>query len=178
MRGLCFVWAQRREWAQRRRVYISHVEFNQVECVVPMRLEDSNRRAFANLAWNDSTNSQAKPHMSPLEDKWAEWSEVTGERQRADRYPLMRLVRFESSAPLVAEGQPSEEEGAGIALNVGNGGLCLLLDWAPEVREVFRLHVPMPVSWAKTPTLAQVRWVRSLPFGDETIHAVGLQFVL
>ncbi|TLY27561.1 MAG: hypothetical protein E6K63_10560 [Nitrospirae bacterium] len=116
--------------------------------------------------------------MSPLEDKWAEWSEVTGERQRADRYPLMRLVRYESSAPLVPEARQLGEEGAGIALNVGNGGLCLLLDWAPEVREVLRLHVPMPVSWAKTPTLAEVRWVRSLPFRDETIYAVGLQFVL
>lgn len=143
-----------------------------------MRPEESNREAFASLTWNDSTDSWANPHMNPLEGKWAEWSEVTGERQRADRYPLMRLVRYESSAPLVAEGQPSEEEGAGIALNVGNGGLCLLLDWAPEVQEVLRLHVPMPVSWAKTPTLAEVRWVRSLPFGYETIYAVGLQFVL
>lgn len=116
--------------------------------------------------------------MSPLEGKWAEWSEVTDERQRADRYPLMRLVLYESSAPLVPEARQLGEEGAGIALNVGNGGLCLLLDWAPEVREVLRLHVPMPVSWAKTPTLAEVRWVRFLPFGGETIYAVGLQFVL
>lgn len=140
--------------------------------------EDRHRKAFASLAWNDSTDPRTKPHMSPLEGKWAEWNEVMGERQRADRYPLMRLVRYESSPPLVAEEQPSEEEGAGIALNVGNGGLCLLLDWAPEVREVLRLHVPMPVSWAKTPTLAEVRWVRLLPFGYETIYAVGLQFVL
>src|SRR5207248_188584 len=132
----------------------------------------------ASLAWNSSTDSRTKSHVSPLGGKWAEWSEVIGERQRADRYPLMRLVLYESSAPLVPEARQLGGEGAGIALNVGNGGLCLLLDWAPEVREVLRLHVPMPASWAKTPTLAEVRWVRSLPFGDETIHAVGLQFVL
>ena len=149
-----------------------------MECVVPMPPEESNRKAVESLTWNDSTDSRATPHMSPLEGKWAEWSEVTGERQRADRYPLMRLVQYESSPPLVMEERPREAEGGGIALNVGNGGLCLLLDWAPEVREVLRLHVPMPVSWAKTPTLAQVRWVRSLPFGYETIYAVGLQFVL
>ena len=145
---------------------------------MPMLPEDSKRKAFVSLTGNDSTDSRADPHMSPLEGKWAEWSEVTGERQRADRYPLMQLVRYESSAPLVREARDLGEKGASIALNVGNGGLCLLLDWAPEVREVFRLHVPMPVSWAKTPTLAEVRWVRTLPFSDETIYAVGLQFVL
>lgn len=116
--------------------------------------------------------------MSPLEDKWAEWSEVTGERQRADRYPLMRLVRYETSAQLAPEEGRPGEEGAGIALNVGNGGLCLLLDWEPELGEVLRLHVPMPVSWAKTPTLAEVRWLRHLPLGWPGPYAVGLQFVL
>jgi len=36
----------------------------------------------------------------------------------------------------------------------------------------------MPVPWARTPTLAEVRWVRHLPFGWEGLCAVGLKFLL
>jgi len=130
---------------------------------------------------NLNRGSRAKLFMFPQHNKWTDWSEVTGEQQRGDRFPLMRLVRYESSAPLDQLDQEAVshgEEGAGLTVNVGNGGLCLLIEHAPQVHEVLRLHVPMPVPWARTPTLAEVRWVRHLPFGWEGLYAVGLKFLL
>ncbi len=124
-------------------------------------------------------------HVIPRHDKWEEWNQGAGEQQHGDRFPLMRLVRYETSAPLrleeVQEGQEdtaARQEGAGITVNVSSGGLCLMMDWAPAVKEVLRLHVPMPVPLAEIPTLAEVRWVRTLPFGWEGVYAVGLQFML
>jgi len=39
--------------------------------------------------------------------------------------------------------------------------------------------VPTPVTIAKTPTLAEVRWTRKIPFETfYAIHFVGLKFVL
>ena len=124
-------------------------------------------------------------HVHSLHDKWEEWNQGAGEQQHGDRFPLMRLVRYETSALLkqedVQEGQEhtaARQEGAGLTVNVSNGGMCLMMDCAPAIREVLRLHVPMPVPGAQTPTLAEVRWVRTLPFGWEGVYAVGLRFVL
>ena len=108
---------------------------------------------------------------------WAEWSQITGAQQHMDRFPLMRPVHYERSAafevPVV-----EAHAGAGITVNVSNDGLCLLLDWAPPVQEVLRVHVPMPGTLAQTPTLAEVRWVRPLPFTGNGLHVVGLKFLL
>ena len=56
--------------------------------------------------------------------------------------------------------------------------MCLLMDWEPDIQVVLRVHVPMPVMMAKTPTLAEVRWRRPVPLGWEGLYFVGLKFVL
>ena len=117
----------------------------------------------------------------PLNDNWAEWSEENGEQQRGDRIPLMRLVRYESTVPLMQEEHEElmdQQAGDGLTVNVSSSGLCLLLDWTPTVRALLRVHVPMLVPTVKTPTLAEVRWVRPLPCRWSEINAVGLHFLL
>ncbi len=52
------------------------------------------------------------------------------------------------------------------------------MEMEPAVREVLRVHVPMPVTLAETPTLAEVRWVRRPPFTKEGVYVVGLKFIL
>ena len=119
--------------------------------------------------------------MVPLNDNWAEWNEENGGQQRGDRIPLMRLVRYESTVPLMQE-EPEEivehQAGAGLTVNISNSGLCLSLDWAPELRALLRLHVPMVVPTVKAPTLAEVCWVRPLPFSSSGVNIVGLRYIL
>ena len=93
----------------------------------------------------------------------------------------MRLVRYEGSMPLMQE-EPEEiveqHAGAGLTVNVSSSGLCLLLDWAPPVRALLRLHLPMVVPTVKAPTLAEVCWVRPLPFRLSGVNMVGLRYIL
>lgn len=115
-----------------------------------------------------------------MTSKWAEWTRVAGEQQHGDRFPLMRLVRYERNASLPPEqwAVADDQQEAGLMVNFSRGGLCLLTERAPMVEEVLRVHVPRSVPVASSRTHAQVRWVRPLPFSDETVYAVGLQFVL
>lgn len=54
------------------------------------------------------------------------------------------------------------------------------MDHAPEVEQVLKVLVPTPTSSAGTPTLAEVRWTRKLPFGNsrnDGPYFVGLKFL-
>jgi hypothetical protein len=58
--------------------------------------------------------------------------------------------------------------------------MLVLMDQAPEVEQVLKVFVPTPVTVAETPTLAEVRWTRRLPFGANTVlgpFLVGLKFM-
>ena len=56
--------------------------------------------------------------------------------------------------------------------------MLLLMEAVPMVERVLRVHVPTPVMHARTPTLAEVRWVRKLPFAmNGGLHFVGLKFL-
>jgi len=115
-----------------------------------------------------------------MNSKWVEWSRPTGEQQHADRFALMRLVRYERSVSLPPEpwADADDWQHTGLMVNFSRGGLCLLTEQVPAVEEVLHVLVPRSVPVATSRTYAQVRWVRPLPFGDETIYAVGLQFML
>jgi len=111
----------------------------------------------------------------------SDWRGEWSDQQRRDRFPLMREVQFEPSEP-VGDEIIVEHEGqkfnAGLTVNVGNGGICLLMDQAPEIREILKVHVPMPIASARTPTLAEVCWRRALPFERNGVYVVGLKFLL
>jgi len=66
----------------------------------------------------------------------------------------------------------------GLTVNMSSRGLCVLLDWFPEQGEVLRVHIPTPVTTAQTPTLADVRWVRSMPLKGKVMAIVGLKFLV
>jgi hypothetical protein len=52
------------------------------------------------------------------------------------------------------------------------------MDQAPEVEQVLKVYVPTPITIAETPTLAEVRWTRKLPFGNgRGTYFVGLKFM-
>jgi hypothetical protein len=112
-----------------------------------------------------------------------EWNrQSSGDEQfRMDRFPLMRAVNYERTEALSEAGGLEGREGfdgMALSINVGSGGMCLLMDWGPQRQEVLRVHVPMPITLIKTPTLAEVCWKRPVPLSSDSLYFVGLRFVL
>src|SRR2546422_6574599 len=115
---------------------------------------------------------------------WA-WPVAESRQQHGERAALLRPILYEGLADM---GTPLEQkspeprmdrQGKGLSLNVSSGGMLLLMDHQPKVNQVLRIHVPTPVTIAKTPTLAEVRWTRKVPFETfYAIHFVGLKFML
>ena len=100
------------------------------------------------------------------------------EALRRNRFPLIRPIQYERTAGLSDTAHIEGRKGTAFIINVESGGMCLLMDWEPDIQVVLRVHVPMPVMVAKTPTLAEVRWRRPVPLGWEGLYFVGLKFVL
>lgn len=109
-----------------------------------------------------------------------EWNrQRSGDEQlRIDRFPLMRPVSYERTEAFSEAGGLEGHNGMALSINVSSGGMCMLMDWGPQRQEVLRVHVPMPISLAKTPTLAEVCWKRPVPMGREGLYFVGMKFVL
>ena len=114
----------------------------------------------------------------PVKPRWEEWSRVKGQRQHADRFPLMRIMHVEASAPS-SETHPQRGcDSTALMLNYSYGGLCVLMSWRPQVHQVLQLHMLHSMPLGIVPTHGDVRWMRTLPFGDETwTHVVGIKFI-
>jgi hypothetical protein len=78
------------------------------------------------------------------------------------------------------DAEASAYNGKALSLNISSGGMLLVMDQAPSVEQVMKVYVPTPITAAETPTLAEVRWMRRLPFGKTNgngAYFVGLKFV-
>ena len=117
-----------------------------------------------------------------MSNEW-EWAIAPNEQQHRQRIALIREISYEMTdligeKDLVNQAQRIGKQGKALSLNISSGGMLLLMESAPEMDRVFRVHVPTPVTKAKTPTLAEVRWVRKVPFLDQNgLYFVGLKFL-
>jgi hypothetical protein len=97
----------------------------------------------------------------------------------SERAALLRPIPYEMTSPI--EGQvPGSVMGKALSLNISSGGMLVLMDQPPAVEQVLKVYVPTPISIAETPTLAEVRWTRKLPFGKVNGNGpffVGLKFM-
>ncbi len=104
---------------------------------------------------------------------------MTNYQQHSDRVALLRAIPYEMTMPI--EGQADAiRSGKALSLNISSGGMLVLMDQAPEPEQVLKVLVPTPASVAGTPTLAEVRWTRRLPFGrpnGQKAYFVGLKFM-
>src|SRR5256886_659309 len=114
-----------------------------------------------------------------------EWPVAESRQQHAERVALLRPILYDVLYDMgmsLAQNPPEARvalQGKGLSLNVSSGGMLLLMEHQPKVNQVLRIHVPTPVSMAETPTLAEVRWMRKLPFEMfYAIYFVGLKFLL
>lgn len=109
-------------------------------------------------------------------EEW-QWPFAPSDAKHNERVALLRPISYQASVPL--EDEPRfDRSGKALSLNISSGGILLLMDWAPPVEQVLKVNVPTPLTAAETPTLAEVRWVRKVPFGvDDSLCFVGLKFL-
>jgi len=112
-----------------------------------------------------------------------EWDRGLDEDTRADRAPLIRRVPYEVMIDLDMAGK--EQSGsaarhrAALTLNVGHGGMLVLMDHAVHVGDPVILDVATLRQICPTASpLAEVAWTHPLPFASRTLHFVGLKFLL
>ena len=112
-----------------------------------------------------------------------EWPIAKYSQQHDERVALLRPVPYEITMQVEeqADSECSVRKGKALSLNISNGGMLVIMDQAPEIEQVLKVLVPTPTSLAETPTLAEVRWTRPLPFGrgdGNGVYFVGLKFLL
>lgn len=112
------------------------------------------------------------------QNEW-EWPIVTNYQQHSERVALLRPIPYELTAP-VDSPDSAARQGKALSVNISSGGMLVLMDQAPAVEQVLKVYVPTPITLAETPTLAEVRWTRKLPFGKQNgygAYFVGLKFM-
>lgn len=108
-----------------------------------------------------------------------EWPLATSQQDHGERITLLRAIPYEMTAPVEDPASPVHH-GKALSVNISTGGMLVLMDHAPDVEQVLKVYVPTPITMAETPTLAEVRWTRKLPFGRSNgtaTYFVGLKFM-
>ncbi len=108
-----------------------------------------------------------------------DWPMADCQESHSERIALLRPIPYEMTSPvdgptILARG------GKALSLNISSGGMLVLMDQAPNVEQVLKVYVPTPITLAETPTLAEVRWTRRVPFGKangQGPYFVGLKFM-
>ena len=101
------------------------------------------------------------------------------QKSHSERAALLRPILYEMTTPVEVPAALTHSRKA-LSLNISNGGMLVLMDQAPAIEQVLKVYVPTPISVAETPTLAEVRWTRRLPFGttnSNVAYFVGLKFM-
>lgn len=120
----------------------------------------------------------AKKGVVVTQTEW-EWPIATDLQKHNERVALLRPIPFEMTTQ-VDGASDSVRSGKALSLNISSGGMLVLMDHAPDVEQVLKVLVPTPTNLAETPTLAEVRWIRRIPFGspkDGGTYFVGLKFL-
>ena len=101
------------------------------------------------------------------------------QKSHSERAALLRPILYEMTPPVEEAPASSTHSGKALSLNISSGGMLVLMDQVPAIEQVMKVYVPTPISVAETPTLAEVRWTRRVPFGKSNggLHFVGLKFV-
>ena len=109
-----------------------------------------------------------------------EWPMIDSQKSHSERAALLRPILYEMTTPVEASAASSHNSGKALSVNISGGGMLVLMDQVPDVEQVLKVYVPTPISMAETPTLAEVRWTRKLPFGTPNgkgAYFVGLKFM-
>lgn len=106
-------------------------------------------------------------------------------RGHEDRVSLLRPVPYtftsmiEEATERDATAKLNNRAGTALGLNLGPGGLLILMSEPVSLGQVLRVRVPTSLPHLSTPTLVDVRWKKRLPLDRaSSIYLVGLRFLL
>jgi hypothetical protein len=108
-----------------------------------------------------------------------EWPILSNHQKHSERVALLRPIVYEMTAP-VGNQSVHSLQGKALSVNISNGGMLLLMDQAPTIEQVLKVYVPTPITLTDTPTLAEVRWTRRVPFPrtkESDSYFVGVKFL-
>jgi c-di-GMP-binding flagellar brake protein YcgR len=111
------------------------------------------------------------------QNEW-DWPISMDFQKHNERVALLRPIPYEMTTA-VDDPSASAHQGKALSVNISSGGMLILMEQAPAIEQVMKVYVPTPISVAETPTLAEVRWTRRLPFGKSNggAYFVGLKFM-
>lgn len=113
-----------------------------------------------------------------MQKEW-DWPMKDSHESHSERAALLRSIPYEMTAS-AEDAVASAINGKALSLNISSGGMLVLMEQAPPIEQVLKVYVPTPITIAETPTLAEVRWTRRLPFGKANgngAYFVGLKFM-
>ena len=108
-----------------------------------------------------------------------DWPIHPNHQKHSERVALLRPISYEITAPIL-ETPGQALQGRALSINISTGGMLLIMDSCPGIERVLKVYVPTPTTLAETPTLAEVRWTRRLPFNrpkESESYFVGLKFL-
>src|SRR6267378_8021558 len=108
-----------------------------------------------------------------------EWPITDRQNSHSERAALLRPILYEMTTH-IEDPSAATYSGRALSLNISSGGMLVLMDQVPAIEQVMKVYVPTPITMAETPTLAEVRWTRKLPFGKlngNGAYFVGLKFM-
>jgi len=99
-------------------------------------------------------------------------------RRRPSRFPFLRFVTLGLGTPDGFDGQTQKCHAA--AINVSEGGLCLLVNQPLQESDIIRVDLPLADVSTTSATLAEVKWCKPLPWchSESQHYFVGVQFLL
>ena len=121
-------------------------------------------------------------HIQKLNTESWEWPTARSDQRYEMRFALMQEISYDLIGVVKDGGFKTEKfpgsRGRALLLNISSGGLLFLMKEAPELDQVLKVDVPTPIDDTKTPTLAEVRWVRKVPFfTPQGVQMVGVKFL-
>lgn len=103
------------------------------------------------------------------------------QRRKWERQQIVGTCPYEMSET-IHDNSLVIHRGTAISINSSPGGMLILMDQAPHVDQVISLSVPSPTPTRGRPTLAEVRWTKTLTVeaedGHHEMHLAGVRFLL
>jgi len=115
---------------------------------------------------------------SPLHEINPAAAPASQSRRRPSRLPFLRFITYGHSASNGFDGNGHKSHAA--AINVSEGGLCLLVHGPLQETDIIRVDLPLADVSTTSATLAEVKWLKPVPWSlpEEPQYFVGVQFLL